>query len=167
MFKEENIMNKKLSFRKYFKQYGEKGVCSVATDYATLADSVTIYVLSEKYNISKGAVRSAIRYTVENCLVSYSVANKMKAKAHRNQKRHTDDADSVPTSSDRYYDRLFKSRDDKIVTSLKSQINEISGKLEEYTTIDSKTPEELKKKESLEKDLRNLEVLLSDFLKKN
>ncbi len=158
-------MNKKLTFKKFLKEKGEKGIGYVAADYATLEDSVTIYVLSEKYNISKSAVRTCIRYAVVEGLVSYSVANKMKEKAHRNQIRHTPDSEeNAVTTSDKYYDRLFRMRDSKICDPLKSQLNEIEVKIEDYKSYTPNGAEALHYKEEFEEALKSLHSAFNKIL---
>ena len=97
----------------------------------------------------------------------------MKMKAHRNQKRHCEEEESIPTTSDKYYERVFESRDSKLIESIEAQISDITKKMDEYKTkLDEfkgthpVSPEDLKKKEAQEKELRKIKIILSNFLKK-
>ena len=99
----------KRKFKEFLEETSSESVKKVALEYATSTDDVTINFLSDKYNLSEGAVKSCIQYSITHCLVSYNIAMSMKEKAHRNQSRHTE-KESFCTSSDKKYERFFVER---------------------------------------------------------
>ncbi len=100
---------KKRSFKQFFQENGQSGIKDVAIEYATEKDVVNIDSLSDKYNLSTSAVKQCFEYAIVNCLVSYKTAMSMKGKAHRNQMRHIS-YNVSETSSDKYYDEIFRKR---------------------------------------------------------
>lgn len=102
-------MNKKNNFKTFFKNSGVNGIRNVTLAYAFEADSTTFDVLSERYGITIRSVRHCIEHCIINCLVDYDTAMHVKEKSHRNQMKHMK-KDSVRTTSDKYYDKVFGKR---------------------------------------------------------
>lgn len=96
-------------FKEYMHKNGNAGITSVALDYACERDAITYDVISQKYCISKSAVKNCIEYCIIYCLIDLEDAIKAKNKAHRNQLKHISRY-AVRTQSDYYYDKLFKQR---------------------------------------------------------
>lgn len=102
-------MNKKNNFKTFFKNSGVNGIRNVTLAYAFEADSTTFDVLSERYGITRRSVRHCIEHCIINCLVDYDTAMHVKEKSHRNQMKHMK-KDSVRTTSDKFYEKLFGKR---------------------------------------------------------
>ena len=102
-------MNKKNDFKTFFKNSGVNGIRNVTLAYAFEADSTTFDVLSERYGITRRSVRHCIEHCIINCLVDYDTAMHVKEKSHRNQMKHMK-KDSVRTTSDKFYEKLFGKR---------------------------------------------------------
>ena len=96
------------SFKSLILAEGMQGVKKVATYYAIESDDITLDIIAERYNLTLSATRSAISYSIVHCLISYRLAILCMEKSHRNQARHCKYLSA--SSSDRYYDHLFKRR---------------------------------------------------------
>ena len=99
----------KISYIAFMKNASVEDIRKFALEYATEDDSVTIDKIAERHNMTEGTVKKIFGYAIVNCLVSYRIATLMKAKAHRNQNRHTD-SQICMTPSDIYYNKLLEKR---------------------------------------------------------
>lgn len=115
---------KKRFFKDFVAELGDDGIRTIAIEYATEDDCVTVAEVAKRHNISVGITKKIFEYAIVNCLVSYQIAILMKAKAHRNQSRHISKK-SDKTSSDKYYDNLFSKRLDTVKRFPTDRVKEV------------------------------------------
>ena len=101
------------SFKAFLASTGDSMVKTIATEYATENDTVTLEKIAEKYNLTGYAMRQLIDYAISHCIVSFQIAVFIREKAHRNQSRHSN-VESHFTKSDLYYDEIFNTRSEII-----------------------------------------------------